>query len=142
AYVTKLSRKTESQLKEALNDPKYEVRFAAAWLIGSKKLPLQQELIPLLTDNNQYVRQAARRSLVLLGYYAKKNQKPAPTTASKSKPKEPALVDFGPLPNAPKPAQTEAAQKWTEWWAKLDEASGKKKPGSSSSSEIKTSIDN
>jgi hypothetical protein len=54
------------------------VRFAGARAIGCRKLPLHNELIPLLRDEDVYVQQMARVSLVFLS----KGQ------------------DFGPLPGS------------------------------------------
>ncbi len=44
------------------------MRFAAAYVVGEKKVPLAREMIQMLNDNNVPVQQASRRSLILLGY--------------------------------------------------------------------------
>src|SRR5262249_41146443 len=93
-------------------------------------LPWQDELIEQLTDTSDAVRQAARRSLILLSFYAIRSERMANgdhlgvAVDEKSVPK-PSIVDFGPKPQAARPAQEEAARKWRAWWTEhggLDKA--------------------
>lgn len=101
-----------SELCEMLKSDKAENRFAAALAVGEKRLPLTEELIGLLTDKNDLVRQAARRSLILVSYNVdvlkKAGQRGAIARA----------VDFGPAANANVASQTKAAKAWKQWASK------------------------
>jgi hypothetical protein len=101
-------------------------RFMAAYVIGERRLPWPKDLIPLLEDQSDEVRQAARRSLVILSFLelnpdeavliAAPNPAGPPTPLSKlDKP-----VDFGPAAAAGKAVQKSAVTKWTDWWAKRE----------------------
>jgi hypothetical protein len=89
---------------------------------GEKKLSLVQELIGVLTDKDVYVRLAARRSLIMLSYWAsekgieRENADKEP--GQKKSAKKPKAVDFGPDAAANKTGQKNAARKWKAWWVK------------------------
>jgi hypothetical protein len=90
-------------LKNALQDPKPEKRLLAAIAVGKHGVPLSDDLVELLTDDNGLVRQAARHSLVSLS-----TMRDGKSTARRS-------VDFGPAPDANRVAQKAAARKWRAW---------------------------
>jgi HEAT repeat protein len=101
-------------------------RFMAAYVIGERRLPWPKDLIPLLEDSSDEVRQAARRSLLILSFLelnpdeaaliAAPNPARPPTPLAKlNKP-----VDFGPVAGAGKAAQRTAKTKWTDWWARRE----------------------
>jgi hypothetical protein len=87
-------KKSKDDLCGMLKSQKAEERFAAALAIGEKGLPLTSDLIQLLTDNSDPVRQAARRSLILTSYHLDAMKK------ANKKGAQPSFVDFGPVPNA------------------------------------------
>lgn len=107
-------KKSKNELCDMLNSEKPVERFSAALAIGEKGLPLTSELIKLLSDNSDPVRQAARRSLILTSYHLdamkKANKKGAQAT----------YVDFGPMPNANPMLQQQSAKAWTAWASKND----------------------
>jgi hypothetical protein len=115
---------SEGELRAALKAAAPEQRFAAAYVVGEKRLTWTKELIKLLTDPVSGVRQAARRSLMILSFLALNPEEAAlianPNPSRPAKPlsqlKRP--VDFGPSLAAGKAAQTAAAKKWTDWWDK------------------------
>jgi HEAT repeat protein len=84
-------------LQHALRHPDPIYRFAGALALGNRKLVrMNRDLIRLLEDENVYVQQMARLSLVKLS----KGQ------------------DFGPLPGCSCGDEAEAVQLWDEWWRK------------------------
>lgn len=83
-------------------------------MVGEKGMHLAAELIELISDNDILVRQAARRSLVVLSYYVDAAKK---TNQSNAKPQ---AVDYGPKPTSGKYAIRDSAKKWKEWVAKND----------------------
>ena len=98
----------------------------AAYVVGEKRRRWPTDLIPLLEDSSNEVRQAARRSLVILSFLdlnpdeaaliASPNpSRPATPLAKLNKP-----VDFGPAAGAGKSVQKAAARKWSDWWANRD----------------------
>jgi hypothetical protein len=101
-----------SELSEVLKSEQAEKRFAAALAIGEKRLPLTEELIGLLTDKNELVRQAARRSLILVSYNVDVVKK-AKQRGAIARP-----VDFGPAPNANLAVQKKAILAWQDWVSK------------------------
>jgi hypothetical protein len=106
---------SEEELRAALRSPAADLRFVAAHAIGDRRLDWSSDLIARLTDGHPAVRQAARRSLLILSFLAVNpdEARAAPgTPLGKFKPP----VDFGPAPTATKAAQQAAARKWTEWW--------------------------
>jgi hypothetical protein len=66
----------------------------------------------VLKDPDVLVRQAARRSLVVLSYYVDAAQK------AKQKNAKPKAVDFGPKPTATNYGIKDSAKKWKDWVAK------------------------
>jgi hypothetical protein len=104
----------EIGLKDALKDKRETVRYAAVLKIGEKDLPLQDELIDLLTDPNDAVRQMARRSLIKLSLIPQKNK----ARSEGRRYYTPRRIDFGPAANASEAAQSRAAAKWRQWWDK------------------------
>src|SRR4051794_2175436 len=61
---------SEGELRDALKAARPEQRFAAAYVVGEKRLGWHEDLVPLLQDPSVPVRQAARRSLVILSFLA------------------------------------------------------------------------
>jgi hypothetical protein len=115
---------SEEDLRAALTSEQAEERFAGAYAVGERELRWTKELIERLDDEHPAVRQAARRSLMILSYLALhgKDKEPEPAAAAApGKPAKPAAVkrpvDFGPAPLAGKTARATAIQKWTDWWA-------------------------
>jgi rhodanese-related sulfurtransferase len=105
-------KKDKVELCEMLKSGTVEERFSAALAIGEKGLPLTSELIGLLTDKNDPVRQAARRSLALTSYHLDAMKKAGKKNVT------PTYVDFGPVPNANVTQQKQSVKAWTEWAAK------------------------
>jgi hypothetical protein len=120
--LQQVSNLDETGLKDALNNKQDSVRLAAALMAGEKSLPLQEELINLLSDPNDKVRQMARRSLIKLSLIPQKNKARSEGRRYYS----PRRIDFGPAPNASESAQTRAASKWREWWSKNNISSAEK----------------
>jgi hypothetical protein len=112
----------EAELRAALQSPSAERRFVAAHVVGDRRLMWTKELIGLLTDPVPAVRQAARRSLVILSFLTLNPEEasliasPKPASPPKRLSELVKPVDFGPTPRANRKAQTAAAQKWTGWW--------------------------
>jgi len=106
---------SEEELRAALRAPAAELRFVAAHAVGDRRLEWPAELIARLTDGHPAVRQAARRSLLILSFLAvNPDEARAATGTPLGKFKPP--VDFGPAPTATQPARQAAAKKWAEWW--------------------------
>jgi hypothetical protein len=105
-------KKEKAELCDMLKSGKPEERFAAALAIGEKGLPLTSEMIGLLTDTSDPVRQAARRSLALTSYHLDAMKKAGKKGVT------PTYVDFGPIPNANAAQQKQAVKAWTEWATK------------------------
>jgi hypothetical protein len=119
---------SEEELRDALKAPQPEQRFAAAYVVGEKRLHWPQDLIPLLQDQSVAVRQAARRSLVILSFLALNPDEAALLSLpGRSQQRTPLSqlnkpVDFGPQPLAPPAGQKRAAEQWTAWWAKQEKS--------------------
>jgi HEAT repeat protein len=101
-------------------------RFMAAYVVGERRLRWPTDLIPLLDDPNDLIRQAARRSLIILAFL-ELNPEEAARLASPTPGQEPTPlaklhkpVDFGPASGAAKAARKTAMGQWTEWWAGRD----------------------
>jgi HEAT repeat protein len=98
----------------------------AAYVVGEKRLRWPADLVPLLEDPSDEVRQAARRSLVILSFLDLNPEEAALIAApNPSRPPTPLAklnkpADFGPAAGAGKSAQKTAVTKWTDWWAKRD----------------------
>jgi hypothetical protein len=108
---------SEVELRAALKSPIANQRFVAAYAVGERRLFWQDDLIPLLKDNADPVRQAARRSLVILSFLqlnpdvASGKSGNDATLADLTKPR-----DFGPLPGAKRIAREKAVEEWSDWW--------------------------
>lgn len=83
-------------LKSLLKHDRRDVRIAVADTIGGKKQRHGAELIELLGDGDDDVRQAARRALVQIATGA----------------------DHGPSPGASFEERESARTRWREWWAR------------------------
>ena len=110
---------------QTLKSDKVEYRFAAAYVIGEKKVPLPKTLIQTLTDKNLDVQQVARRSLILLACYATMKQPDETTAGQKAAEREiekqvKSLLKLGPPSTTSKQSIANASRKWTEWWDKND----------------------
>jgi hypothetical protein len=105
-------KKDKAELSDMLKSDKAEERFSAALAIGEKGLPLTGELIGLLTDKSDPVRQAARRSLMLTSYHLDAMKKANKKSAA------PTYVDYGPAPNANANVQKQSVKAWTAWATK------------------------
>lgn len=99
-------------------------RFAASYVVGEKRLRWPEELIPLVEDSNELVRQAARRSLVILSFLERNPEEARLLAAANAdRPPTPLAqllppVDFGPRPGANRERRQTAARQWAEWWAR------------------------
>jgi hypothetical protein len=110
---------SEEKLKTSLTDNQPEVRWAAALVVGERQVYLQDDLIKRLTDADGYVRQAARRSLILLSAARRQELASSQATQASQRSKTTARgVDFGPAPYASTSAQARAARQWQAWWDK------------------------
>jgi hypothetical protein len=125
--INQLATQSESSVREAMKDDEVLTRLSAAYVTGEKRLPLQADLIKLLTDKNDAVRQVARLSLIKLSLTATPPQtvtkgiqttKKATQTTKKATQTACRGMDFGPLPNANRADQVKAARQWQEWWDK------------------------
>jgi HEAT repeat protein len=109
---------SEDDLRATLKSPAPAYRFAAAYAVGERRLFWQDDLIPLLRDGDEAVRQSARRSLVILSFMTL-NPEVASAAPDKPAPLLDKLVpprDFGPLPGASRVAQAKAVERWANWW--------------------------
>jgi hypothetical protein len=113
--INQFATQSDSSLREALKDDDVLTRLSAAYVAGEKRRPLQADLIALLTDKNDTLRQVARLSLIKLSMTA-----PPLKTAKKGAQPAGQGMDFGPLPNANRAAQAKAARQWREWWDKRE----------------------
>ncbi|HJZ94224.1 MAG TPA: HEAT repeat domain-containing protein [Gemmataceae bacterium] len=119
---------SEEELRAALRSEAAERRFMAAYVVGDRRLPWHADLIPLLTDKIDPVRQSARRALIIESFLvlnpdeAKLIAAAVPSRAATPLAKLNKPADFGPQPEASKAAQRKSADKWTDWWAKQDDA--------------------
>jgi signal transduction histidine kinase len=115
---------SEEELRAALKSPSANRRFVAAYAVGERRLFWQDDLNPLLKDDADKVRQAARRSLVILSFL-KLNPDVASGTLANAAPLAELTKpqDFGPLPGAKRAAREKAAQEWGDWWNDQGKAS-------------------
>jgi HEAT repeat protein len=114
---------SEPELRATLKHRSSDRRFAAAYVVGERLLGWPEDLIPLLEDGSEAVRQAARRSLIILSFLVlnpeeaqriRSPQRGGPVTPlSQLK----SAVDFGPQPGANRAARAQAVKQWKEWWA-------------------------
>lgn len=96
--VKNLSRLSDAEIRKKLKEDRAEIRAAAAKIAGNKMLRYGAELIELLKDGDNYVRQAARQALTQISRGA----------------------DYGPKPDAGEADRAAAVEKWRAWWAKQD----------------------
>lgn len=115
---------TEDELRRALKSDAVDKKFMAAYVAGERRMFVQNDLIPLLTDASDPVRQSARRGLIILSFLLL-NPEEAKLISSAVRKREPLPlerltppVDFGPKPEAKKADQKKAQEQWSEWWAK------------------------
>jgi HEAT repeat protein len=127
----------EDTLRSELKSKDPRKRFAAAYVIGERQLPWHGELTERLSDPNDYVRQAARRSLILLSFLELQQQAIDILSDDEKYARRVAVVDFGPRPGAKPHAQQEAAKKWQEWWSQRREGAGAKEPPTRSARAVK-----
>jgi hypothetical protein len=106
----------EDTLRAALSSKTSAERLAAAYVVGERQLPWTSELIDRLTDTNTLVRQAARRSLVILSYFALLESEPVNLSSADNTPRKNVIVDFGPKPTADATAREQAVTQWKDWW--------------------------
>jgi hypothetical protein len=118
----------EGELRADLKSSAPERRFAATLAIGERRLFWQDDLIPLLHDDVDLVRQGARRSLVILSYLklnpeiaAASPDKPLPVAAKLQAPR-----DFGPVLNASRASRGKAAEAWADWWKEQKTLAGER----------------
>ena len=84
-----------ADVKAKLRDDRAEVRAAAARAVGAKFPALGGEVIDLLNDNDEGVREAAHQALVRLNRG----------------------TDVGPAEQASETSRADAVEKWRAWWA-------------------------
>jgi len=89
-------RQGPDTLKKLMQHDRMDVRIAAAQAVGSKKLRLAPELIALLQDSGEDVRQAARRALVQIANG----------------------TDYGPAADASSSERQDAYAAWRDWWSR------------------------
>lgn len=92
--VKHIARQSPICIQSRLRDERPDVRIAAATATSRRRLPLGDELIGLLADANEEVRQAARRALVQLS----------------------GGLDHGPERNAGEAQIHNAIRDWRAWW--------------------------
>jgi hypothetical protein len=110
--IEQYSKYNEQQIKSLLKNDKADVRFAAAYVVGEKKVPLPREMIELLSDSSTAVQQASRRSLILLACQATGPKKPCDQLTRQVN----SLIKYGPEPTTKKSLITRAVNKWNAWW--------------------------
>jgi HEAT repeat protein len=91
-----LQHQSGDALKALLKHDRKEVRIGAAQAIGAKKLRFGAELIGLLQDGDDDVRQASRAALTQIS----------------------GGVDHGPEPDASFGARESAVARWRDWWGR------------------------
>jgi hypothetical protein len=94
--VKNLIRQPPETIKEKLKASLVEVRRAALLVATTKKMPLGDQFIDLLADEDEGIRDAAHSALILL---------------ARGK-------DFGPKPTALPADREDAIRQWRSWWAK------------------------
>jgi signal transduction histidine kinase len=108
---------SKEELRAALKSASANRRFVAAYAVGERRLFWQDDLNPLLKDDADKVRQATRRSLVILSFLKLNPDVASGTLANAASPAELTKPqDFGPLPGAKRAAREKAAQEWGDWW--------------------------
>ena len=93
--LSNLTRQGSAVVKAKLRDDRPEVRAAAARAVAAKWPALAGEVIDLLNDRDEGVREAAHQALVRLNRGA----------------------DLGPAEQASDTSRADAVEKWRAWWA-------------------------
>ena len=106
----------EEQLRDLLKSEKADVRFAASYVVGEKKVPLPRDVIALLSDSSLEVQQVSRRSLILLACYATGPRKSCTELTRQVN----SLLKLGPEPTLNKTLIARASAKWNAWWDQND----------------------
>ena len=91
-----IQKQAPELLKGLLTNPRRDVKIATAHIVGQKKLRHGAELIALLEDGDDNVRQAGRQALVQLS----------------------GGIDHGPSPDASFTERETAVERWRAWWKK------------------------
>jgi hypothetical protein len=110
--VNNMAKKSNDEVQSSLKSNEPENRFAAAVVVGDKKLPYGDDLVELLNDPDPLVTQAARRSLIVLSYHVDAAKK------AKFKGFAPKAVDYGPQPGAGKVAKSNSVKNWKNFLSK------------------------
>jgi hypothetical protein len=114
---------SEAELRATLKHRSSARRFAAAYVVGERLLEWQDDLLPLLEDRSEAVRQGARRSLIILSFLT---LNPDEARRLRSRQRSGAVmplselnkpVDYGPQPGAKPVARAQATKQWKAWWA-------------------------
>ena len=126
-YWERLFRATiemsEAELRVTLKHRSPARRFAAAYVVGERLLEWQDDLLPLLEDRSEAVRQAARRSLIILSFLilnpdeAQRLRSPQRSGAVTPLSELNKPADYGPEPGAKPVARSQAVKQWKAWWA-------------------------
>ncbi len=95
------------ELRLRLVDERPMVRWVTVQVIALRRLPLEVDLIDLLSDKSPEVSQAARQGLVRLSRGC----------------------DFGPSPQATAAQRTQALAAWRRWLARQDPPPAPSSPG-------------
>lgn len=94
-----MEKSTVPVMKQGVVHPNSVFRYGTALAIGKRNLPMTDELLKLMDDEDDCVQQAARQSLILI---------------SKNK------VDFGPLPGCKCEQVQESIDMWRDWYKNKD----------------------
>jgi hypothetical protein len=88
-----LMKLENEMLIRKMNDPNPLVALLATQAAGKRRLPVEKKAIGLLSQEDPMIRQAARQTLIRLGYG----------------------IDYGPDPTATPPQIAAAVRSWNEW---------------------------
>lgn len=105
--VRELAGQDMVAIKAALKSPLAEKRWAAALAAVEHGPALTDGILTLLTDDNPFVRQAARHALVHLSTTMRERERMAGRGRR---------IDFGPAPAANRASQKIAARNWRSWF--------------------------
>ncbi len=108
-----LAREPSQVLRRKMKDIDAETRWMAIQIVGSKRYPLEKDLITRLSDRDNSVRQAARLALIRV---SRGN-------------------DFGPAIHAGPRERETAIARWRQWWALQDSNPERNVPGNRTGSE-------
>lgn len=115
-------RLSQRMIEKGLINGDPRIRYAAMLAAGEKRLPLNKEFLSGLQDPDALVRQAARRSLVILSA-VKMNPPKTDFKFVKAN-----YVDFGPPPCCTKREADAARDLWEEWIAEREDQDRNTKP--------------